>query len=66
MIKLKFIAILQLCWLLFNGFVMGMYGILFLDYKVIDMAIQQKKIKLIKGKLSKKDLKNYLEGCYKG
>ena len=64
MIKQKFVAILQLCWLLFNGFAIGMYGILFLNYKVIDIVIQQKRIK-VKKKVSQKDLKEYLNECYK-
>ena len=60
MIKLN--AILQLLFLLNNTFYLGLYSILFRNVSITDLLIQETKIK---NKLSKKDIKSYLNNCYK-
>lgn len=60
MIKLK--AILQLIFLLNNTFFLGLYGIFFRNVVITDLLLEETKIK---NKLSKKDIKSYLNNCYK-
>ena len=60
MIKLK--AILQLIFLLNNTFFLGLYSIFFRNVVITDLLLEETKIK---NKLSKKDIKSYLNNCYK-
>lgn len=65
MIKLKISAILRLLGLLFNGLVLGTYGIIWDNHMVDNLAISQKPIRIKKKKLTKRELKDYLNECYK-
>lgn len=65
MIKLKILAILRLLGLLFNGLVLGTYSIIWDNHMVDNLAISQKPIRVKKKKLTKRELKDYLNECYK-
>lgn len=65
MIKLKILAVLRLLGLLFNGLVLGTYSIIWDNHMVDNLAISQKPIRVKKKKLTKRELKDYLNECYK-
>ena len=65
MIKLKILAILRLLGLLFNGLVLGTYSIIWDNHMIDNLAISQKPIRVKKKKLTKRELKDYLDECYK-
>ena len=65
MIKLKILAILRLLGLLFNGLILGIDGIIWDNHMVDNLAISQKPIRIKKKKLTKRELKDYLNECYK-
>lgn len=58
----KIKAVFQLLFLLNNTFYLGLYSIFFRNVRITDLLIQETKIK---NKLSKKDIKSYLNDCYK-
>lgn len=65
MMILKILAVLRLLGLLFNGLVLGTYGIVWDNHMVDNLAISQKPIRVKKKKLTKRELKDYLNECYK-
>lgn len=58
--KLK--AILQLIFLLNNTFFLGLYSIFFRNVVITDLFLQETKVK---NKITKRDIKSYLNNCYK-
>lgn len=58
--KLK--AILQLIFLLNNTFFLGLYSIFFRNVVITDLLLQETKVK---NKITKRDIKSYLNNCYK-
>lgn len=60
MIKLK--AILQLIFLLNNTFFLGLYSIFFRNVVITDLLLKETKVK---NKITKRDIKSYLNNCYK-
>lgn len=60
MIKLK--AILQLIFLLNNTFFLGLYSIFFRNIIITDLLLEETKVK---NKITKRDIKSYLNNCYK-
>ena len=64
MIKLKIKAFAKLIALLFNSYVIGSYTIIFENQEIDNIVLMHKRIK-IKKKVSQKDLKEYLNECYK-
>ena len=58
--KLK--AILQLIFLLNNTFFLGLYSIFFRNVVITDLLLEETKIK---NKITKRDIKSYLNNCYK-
>ena len=58
--KLK--AVIQLLFLIHNTLFLGLYSILFRNVIITDLVLQETKIK---NKISKKDIKTYLDNCYK-
>lgn len=59
---IKFKAILQLIFLLNNTFFLGLYSIFFRNVIVTDLLLEETKIK---NKITKRDIKSYLNNCYK-